>query len=380
MNLPLLLIVVLSTLSVATTAFQPKKILLSFDGTGDSVKKSMPNEGNDRSISNILKLHLLAGGDVNNKRNDVDGQVCLYYRGLGAISNNDLLQKINYGLGILDFQTKPMHKMLNAVYNEGDEIYIIAFSRGAAAARKFVCELDAKGTDVKFLGCFDTVSFQLWKNLSAIVSGVLRGTLINSKVLGEKDGRLPENVGTAVQSVSLDESRSYFPPVYMDSKDPRIFESYFPGVHSNVGGNYYYNGLSDACCKHMQDWLKKEGLTFLDYKDVRTECLEKDDDPNVKLPQECLTIKIKPEDPVKEQKQIPILSGHRKVCCVTNNEIIDGARVNIDQSVLHHLEARANMQSPYEVNPNLKSANFVVTGHLGEELPEETEKLRNLLK
>ena len=348
------------------------------DGTGASLKQ-MRSKSLNEDISNVLKLHFLAGGDINNKRNDVDGQVCFYVRGHGTMSNNPLRKVFNKFAGILSKQTKPMHKRLDSVYTEGDEIYIIGFSRGAASARRFCCELEEKGVGVKFLGCFDTVSDQFLRHPIVAVTRMLPNKLISSDVLKEKNGKIAKNVRTAVHSISLDDSRRTFPLIHMGSNDPKVFESYFPGSHSMVGGGYYFNGVSDACGKHMQDWLKEEGVTFLDYNDVHPECLQRDDDPNVKVDEQNIQFDPDPEEPDSwERNYLP--SRDRRVCSVANNEIIDGGRVKIDQSVLRHLESRADKDPPYKPNPNLKSANFVVTGHLGEELPEETEKLRNLLK
>lgn len=67
-----------------------KNILIFFDGTGndpaDAVQKREwlgLGELEDDSISNVLKLHLLFGGDLDNGNNEGD-QLCFYYSGVGT--------------------------------------------------------------------------------------------------------------------------------------------------------------------------------------------------------------------------------------------------------------------------------------------------------
>lgn len=376
MNLQLLLVLALFTLSVTASAYVPKKIILSFDGTGNSLKLQKPDPIGNHHLTNVLKIHLLAGGDINNKRNDVEGQVCIYNRGVGASSKNKYVRKIFGILGMIGQQTRPMHKKFKKAYNEGDEVYVIGFSRGAAAARRFVSELNDKSIDVKFLGVFDTVSMQLSLNLPRILFNVVwRKRLVSCTVLKEHGGKLPANVGKAFHSLALDENRALRSPVYMDSNDPRVYESFFPGSHANVGGGFYDKGLSDSACMDMIERLKQEGITFLDHKDVNLGCLERDDDRDAKISQEDLLI-----EPDMTSIQYKVNGTNvRPVECLTNNKKIDGAKVKIHKSVLEHYEQFANTESPYVPNPKLKSANFVVTGHLGEELPEATERLRSLL-
>mmetsp|Transcript_23074 Transcript_23074/g.49131 ORF Transcript_23074/g.49131 Transcript_23074/m.49131 type:complete len:150 (-) Transcript_23074:1846-2295(-) len=128
-----------------------------------------------------------------------------------------------------------MHKELEAVYEEGDEVFIIGFSRGSASARTIACELNEKRIPVKFFGCFDTVSMQVYKYWGVIIGNAFKKQITSSSVLKEIDGIIPENVERAVQCLSLDDTcyacMPPFPPIIMDSEDPRVHESYFPGTH-----------------------------------------------------------------------------------------------------------------------------------------------------
>ena len=196
-----------------------------------------------RDFSNVLKLHLLAGGSIDMKRNDIENQICLYKRGIGGESTNKCIATTNAVLGILSQQTTPMRRMLEKVYEKGDELYIVAFSRGSASAREFVVELDKLGIKtasgetvekppVKFLGCFDTVSEQVEHEVECLWDERFK-LITKPSVLHEKDGKLSSIVETAVHQVSMEDNRQFkgspaFPPVLMDSKDERVHEIWFP--------------------------------------------------------------------------------------------------------------------------------------------------------
>mmetsp|Transcript_3987 Transcript_3987/g.9249 ORF Transcript_3987/g.9249 Transcript_3987/m.9249 type:complete len:246 (-) Transcript_3987:1832-2569(-) len=223
-----------------------KNILISFDGTGNNARDFVPDEDNDTGFSNIVKMHWLAGGDINNRRNDVPGQVCLYQIGIGAETENECIGFIRFNLGNLDQQVVPMKEKLAAVYEKGDKLFIIGFSRGSASARQFISNLYRDGITMKdgekvekvpveFLGCFDTVSMQVYKYWGVIIGNAFKKQITSSSVLKEIDGIIPENVERAVQCLSLDDTcyacMPPFPPIIMDSEDPRVHESYFPGTH-----------------------------------------------------------------------------------------------------------------------------------------------------
>ena len=102
-----------------------------------------------------------------------------------------------------------------------------------------------------YLGVFDTV---------AAMGGMHRkGERISSHVVFE-NGTLNERIERAVHIVSLDESRVSFEPTLInkDDKNPnRILEVWFPGVHSDIGGGYWFDGLSDVALTFMIAECKK---------------------------------------------------------------------------------------------------------------------------
>lgn len=85
-----------TTSSIILTIDSKKK-----DGTGCNARDRAPNEEKDTGLSNVLKLHLLAGGDINGRRNDIDGQISLYERGIGGKTNSSVMKALRFAGGDL---------------------------------------------------------------------------------------------------------------------------------------------------------------------------------------------------------------------------------------------------------------------------------------
>ena len=115
------------------------------------------------------------------------------------------------------------------------------------------------GKKVKFLGVFDTVA-------------ATRGSLdLNPETYPAsgivfENGTIGDHIEKAVHLVSIDEKRLAFQPTLFN-KDERITEVWFAGVHSDVGGGYWFDGLSDITLKFMIDCIK-ENLTILEIGDL----------------------------------------------------------------------------------------------------------------
>lgn len=258
---------------MATDATAPKTLVFSFDGTGNE-----PGDATefteDESISNVLKLHVLMGGGLQEDSSETttlngNPQETRYYNGIGT-------REGRYPIPLLGRLIAAMRRHVNmafaptfgdagrilreaeadfeaAGYQPGDKLAVFGFSRGAALARKFVGRiLDAHADcEVSFLGVFDTV---------AAMNGIHRkGETISSDVVFE-NGTLNDRVNRAVHIVALDEDRVPFTPTLIN-RDPanpnRILEVWFPGVHSDVGGGYWYDGLSDLALQFMIEECKQ---------------------------------------------------------------------------------------------------------------------------
>jgi len=397
----------LFTAALSTKAVAGKKIHLAFDGSALNPKYNGPNKDEDLGFSNVVKLHLLAGGsiDAEKAKEDVPGQISLYIAGVGGQSDSAIRRFIdNYLLGRLAEQIPPMKKRLEEIYEEGDQLYLTGFSRGASSARLFAVDLNNKGLrlasgktvkeiPVELLACFDTVSMQTSK-------GFLNPFLIfqkfwelatlcvqSSTVLGEKDGQLPPNVKFAVHNLSMDDLRArLFTPVLMDSTDEeRVTEAWFPGDHSDVGGSWYHDGLSNGSGRYMQKFMEDAGLKFLTPEQVDAESLSVSGRPDLTYDTENLSLVPNAKDishiePLIKDRNRPILT-------VSKNKALKNGTVRIHESFLERILSDAPMQRrsgeedvPYELNPKLAKTKFVVVGDMNVELPEKTEQLKKALE
>ena len=370
--------------------------LTAVDGTGNNAKDQLPNKDIDETVTNVLKLHLLAGGDVNNKKNyAIPDQVCIYQRGIGALKQSKKKQVI----GDLSVQIEAMLEQLAEQYEEGDKLYIIGYSRGAAAARKFITILDQEGLTLKsgkkvdkppveFLGCFETVSMQVGENFLKILRNIIFDRITRSRVLGETGGKLPSIVKRAVHNLALDDNRyrafpAAFPPVLMDSKDDRVHEAWFPGEHGDVGGSYYSKGVPDTSCRYMQEWMEHDGLCFLSNEDLNPESLMLENENKDRIDKKDLDITPDPSGRLHLNEDQINEPSYRPVITVSNEKKIEGGTVRIHKSVLEHWEAlkKEDGTSQYKINPEIKKAgNLVVVGSLDKELDTETKKFKDILR
>lgn len=244
-----------------------KKLIFCFDGTCNSPQDS-DDYFADSSISNVLKLHIFFGGKLsplNEQNSDTPNQHSFYYSGVGT-RGNWLTRKFNAlfapPYGDMEDILAQANDDLSDNFSPDDEIYIFGFSRGAAIARMFAAHLSQK---VKFLGVFDTV---------AATRGSLDlnpDTLPASGIVFE-NGTLGQHIESAVHLLSLDEKRIVFQPTLFNH-DERVTELWFAGVHSDIGGSYWFDGLSDITLQFMLDSVQEQ-LTILNLAQVNFDCLK----------------------------------------------------------------------------------------------------------
>lgn len=251
----------------------PKNIIICFDGTGneplDAVQKKKLFKVEDASISNILKLHFMFGGTlqsgVMSEKIDSDKQLSLYYSGVGTYGNG--FQRIlnqAFALPWLDVEDikKTALEDLKQYYNDGDKIFLFGFSRGAALARQFASVIENSTQinvkEIPFMGVFDTVA-------SIGVPDLDSDDRPKKSVVFE-DCHVNKLVKKAVHLLSMDDKRKTFQPTLMNFEEPaagekpRIEEVWFSGAHSDVGGGYMNDGLSDICLEFMLEKIKENQL------------------------------------------------------------------------------------------------------------------------
>ena len=238
----------------------PRTLIFCFDGTGNEPSDAGEFK-EDQSVSNVLKLHILTGGNFADPPDDAQ-QRNFYYNGIGtrdgksripllgrlyAVGRSRLNMLLAPTFGDAKRILEEARADFEAHYQPGDKLVLFGYSRGAALARKFaslLLEEHAEAT-VAFLGAFDTV---------AAMDGIhRRGERVSSDVVFE-NGTLNPRIETAVHLVAIDEDRVTFTPTLMnkDAEHPeRIVEVWFPGVHGDVGGGYWLDGLSDCALAFM---------------------------------------------------------------------------------------------------------------------------------
>ena len=254
-----------------------KKIVICCDGTG--------NEFGEQ-ISNVVKLYqmLIRSSE----------QITYYHPGLGTMGARNALTPIGkwwtkviglaFGYGISD-NVADAYLFLMRRFQEGDEVYVFGFSRGAYTARALCGMLHIVGLltednealipyairmikrreiDFKvaaqfkktfsrvckphFLGVWDTVSSVGW-----VYNGV-RFPFTNVT-------RNPD-LNIVRHAVSIDERRAFFrqnlvgPP---NGPQQDVMELWFAGVHSDIGGGY----------PEQESQLSKISLRWMVYEAVR---------------------------------------------------------------------------------------------------------------
>jgi len=235
-----------------------KLLIFNFDGTSNEANaaiKSMDDSGviKDDNITNILKFHLLCGGNLKRQATSwqPSKQLSFYYHGVGTYGSklrrliNSLISPEASDIAtILNDATSDLKKY----HQSKDMILLTGFSRGAALARRFATLIEKHlPTAVVYIAVFDTVASLGLPNLN-------KKHRPKSEIVFEYGCTLSTVVKKALHIVSLDDKRKAFQPTLMN-QEKHITELWFAGAHSDVGGGYYQDGLSDITLRYMLDWL-----------------------------------------------------------------------------------------------------------------------------
>ena len=266
-----------------------KRLVVCCDGTWQNLASPCP--------SNVVKL----SQSVKRTANDGTPQILFYDEGIGT-ENYKVLGGAT-GIGI-DQNIQDGYRFLCLNYEDGDEIYLFGFSRGAYTVRslagmiycsgllqrKYINDApkayelyrnrnikpndkeaanyrkkygknEGKPVPITLLGCFDTVG----------ALGIPIIPLFNSlKPLLHRrytfyDTTLNKYIQNALHAMAIDEIREVFDVTRMtkhpDAKDQVVKEKWFPGNHGCVGGGTEeYRPLSDAALVWMIESIKDLGL------------------------------------------------------------------------------------------------------------------------
>jgi uncharacterized protein (DUF2235 family) len=273
-----------------------KRIVILIDGTWDDITAN----------TNVAKLNSFIKTDGNGPVQKV-----FYHTGVGATSSGlrrQLALWTGFGLKKL---IKDCYKLLVENFEDGDEIYIFGFSRGAYAARALAGMIGASGVQrhpspegfaiawshyrvkpalrkdeqspgspsrIKCVGVWDTVGAY------GIPAGFGLASLaryLPLLLLGFHDTSFGEHIDVGLHAVAVDERRREFVPTFWTipkGKHPQgqVEQTWFSGMHDNVGGGRPDARLSDIALIWMI--ARVQALTGLEF-DV--EAIKASVDPNI---------------------------------------------------------------------------------------------------
>ena len=291
-----------------------KRIVILVDGTWNEEGK-----GNDTNIAKLDPNNKPAGASLI-KGEGADGtkQLVFYHDGVG--NDPDLLKHLlggAIGIGLRKIVQQCYQKIAEN-YLPGDEIYILGFSRGAYAARALAGLIGASGIQrtadtnvfdavwnnfrvapdvregkkaansgdqkvidafnkaaaqntidasprIRCVGVFDTVGSY---GVPAGIGLAAIGRYFTLAFLGFHDTEIGDHVDIGLHAVAVDERRRPFVPTFWTApkaQPPRthVEQTWFAGVHCNIGGGYPDSGLSDQALIWMI--ARIQALTALEF-------------------------------------------------------------------------------------------------------------------
>ena len=265
-----------------------KRIVMCFDGTWNTPDNN-GDIGGDTS-TNVWKFF----NSVAEKGADGMTQIKWYDEGVGTKWYNKVRGGA-FGVG-LSTNIQEGYRFLAKIYEEGDEIYLLGFSRGAYTARSLVgmirnCGLVmpdnlnkvseayqlyrtrdqhadgpnaqffrdnyARVVKIKFIGVWDTVG--------ALGIPIESFEWFNKEYYQFHDTELSGIVENAFHALAVDEYRENFAPtLWVPTTKPnqRMEQVWFVGAHANVGGGYEKEELSDIALAWMQERACSCGLAI----------------------------------------------------------------------------------------------------------------------
>lgn len=157
--------------------------------------------------------------------------------------------------------------------------------------------------------------------------------------------------------VAIDETRKAFRPVLMNVSN-KIEEIWFAGVHSDVGGGYYLDGLSDISLEFMIKRASHYGLTFFQSSQIDFNNLEGKKDEQI----EEIDVAIKPDintnihKHVRDGKLAALTLAARKIC-----KVVDDKPSDYHLPIVHHsVMKRCKVLSSYQPSNLRGSRHYVI--------------------
>ena len=212
-----------------------------------------------------------------------------YIEGIGTVTGDELLG----GMFAADFP-RPLglayrwltKKVLNAPEGEEISVYVFGFSRGAYISHTLSWLLSEVGIPGKFANAIPIAEAYANKDTKAVERLKSEGVLPSPKIemlglwdavssphdffKGYHDGERAPNVEIIYHAMATDERRTLF-GVMQYSPAPEVVQSWFSGVHMDVGGGYPEGEceLSDIALEWMKRNAERHGLKFVNPAESR---------------------------------------------------------------------------------------------------------------
>jgi|APLak6261669570_1056073.scaffolds.fasta_scaffold00038_7 uncharacterized protein (DUF2235 family) len=271
-----------------------KKLIVFCDGTWNSADQESPdNKPCPTNVSRLFEATTATDRQGN-------PQLVHYIQGVGT-RFAERLTGGGFGFGISD-NIKEGYQFICSNYEEGDEIFLFGFSRGAFTARSIAGFIHNLGilkrnnfyklneafnyyrdkspewkpespNAVKYQAdnCWPTKAIHfvgVWDTVGALGApyGIVLSWIIDKLFkCGFHDTKLSSSIKSAYHALAIDEHRWPFRPTRWElsqqHQQPEDFqEKWFPGVHSDIGGGYPESGLADVALAWMAENAEKQGM------------------------------------------------------------------------------------------------------------------------
>lgn len=274
-----------------------KRIITCSDGTWNKPNETFKGKPVETNVQKIFE-------SICNSDDQQIAQIKFYDEGIGA-DGSWLSRRLDGATGKgIDDNILSAYKFILWNYEPNDELYLFGFSRGAYTARSLAglirnCGVlknndlslikeayriyrnhdavtDPNGEEamafkqkhsyynlrIKFIGVWDTVG------ALGIPSRWFQW--YNNKKYQFHDTKLSSITDNAYQALAIDEKRENFKPTLWEKSDKvlrgevqqMMEQVWFAGVHSNIGGGYPDQSLSDITLNWMVNKAKAAGLGF----------------------------------------------------------------------------------------------------------------------
>jgi len=269
--------------------YMSKRIVICADGTWNT-----PDQKDEGVISpsNVARLAMCVAPFAGDGRR----QLLYYDSGVGTRWYDRIRGGVS-GVGI-SRTILQAYRFLMAQYEDGDDIFLFGFSRGAYTVRSLAGLLRNSGllrsnNLHKLDGAYrlyrrrdkqshpraiESELFRrtysrevrvhcigVWDTVGALGIPSKNFDIVNKLLIFEfHDVDLSSRVSNAFQALAIDERRSAFEPCVWRQQESayyqRLEQVWFAGVHSNIGGGYRDTGLSDIALTWMMERAGQCGL------------------------------------------------------------------------------------------------------------------------